>query len=278
MKIVTLKELGTKLPVGQFADGQLHKDFTLRPFKARVDRHLAVWREANEGKNQVHLAAKYLSLIVASLGRTACGLTPDGDSTPEQEYAVGDWFFADAMYIYIYSRVVNVSEWIEVPYRCPRCGTKGVVKANLLSTEVRVLEDHKELHVWVDLQDGFKVADGARPVKRLRLQPVRFRAMMLPGQGQAEIGTLTYSQLRESIVEMEGAPQGHIPTDAELDELTKRDLLRIDRQTAAIAAGPMLRTAVDCPKTKECGIKIHDALNWAFDPFFDTSVPLSALS
>lgn len=274
MRTTTIKELGSKLPIGELANGVLHKDFTLRAYKGRVDRHLAVWREANEGKSMAHLAAKYLSLIVAAAGRSAFELTPDGNSNAEQEFKVGDWYFADAMYLYVYSRIVSVSEWIEVPFMCPKCKTQGVLKADLRSTEVRVLESPAELSTWVELQDGFKI-DG-KLVRRLKLHPVRFRAMTLPGQGQTDVGSLTYSQLRESIVEMEGTQPGTIPTDADLDELTKRDLLRIDRQTSTVAAGIDLRTVVTCPK-ESCGFKVRDALNWAFDPFFDASVPLSAL-
>ena len=276
MRTCTFKELGAKLPVGVLADGQLHKDFTLRPYKGRVDRHLAVWREANEGKSMAHLAAKYLSLVVASIGNEALTLTGDGDSTSEQVFKVSDWHFADAMYLYVYSRIVNVSELIEVPYRCPRCGTRGIIKADLLSAEVRVMENPAEMYTWVDLHDGFKIASAPKPIKRIRLQPIRFRAMFQAGASQAEVGSFTYMQLRESIVELEGAPAGYIVQDSELDELTKKDLLRIDRQTNSVMAGPDLRTTVECPKA-DCGIKIRDALNWAFDPFFDSSVPSVAL-
>lgn len=277
MRTTTIQELGSKLPIGEVADGVLQKEFTLRPYKGRVDRHLAVWREANEGKNMAHLAAKYLSLIVAAAGRSAFDLTADGNSTADQEYKIGDWYFADAMYAYVYSRIVNISEWIEIPFMCPKCKTQGMMKADLRTTEVRVLESPAELVVMVDLQDGFKLASTGKLARRLKLNPVRFRAMLLPGQAQAEVGSLTYTQLRESIVEVDGAPVGTVLTDTELDELTKRDLLRIDRQTTIVAAGVDLRTTVTCPK-EACGFKVRDAMNWAFDPFFDTSVPLSALT
>jgi hypothetical protein len=59
--------------------------------------------------------------------------------------------------------------------------------------------------------------------------------------------------------------------DRDLDEMDKIDRIRINRITNEVAAGPDMRVRVPCPK---CGLEIIDPLNWTFDYFFETSVPL----
>lgn len=275
MKHTTIKEQGQNLPIGEVKDGKLVKDFALRPYKGRVDRFLNTYREANQGRSVAYLAAKYLSLIVESAAGTAYPLTETGDSSADQEARIHGWFFADFLYAYVYSRIANVSEWIEVPAVCPAAGCPytGTLRADLTSTEVTVLEKPEELFTWVDLRDGIKVGD--RVSKRLKLQAVRYRAMLLPGAAHQDVNSLSYAQLREAIVEIEGAPAGYVVLDKDLDDLSKFDLLRIDRQAGLVAAGLSMRTTILCPK---CGTPIRSAFDWNFDPFFDASVPSDLLT
>lgn len=275
MITTTVKELGMQLPVGVLKDGKLEKAFSLRPYKSKVDRYLNIYREANEGRTMAHLAAKFLSLIVESAGGVAYPLAQSGDSTVDSEGKIYSWYFADVLYAYLYSRIVNVSELIEVPYRCPRCGTKGIAKADLWTTEVKVIEKVEELSTWVDLNDGFKLENG-KTCKRIKLHPVKYQAMFAAGSGNSGVGGLSYAQLRESIAAVDETPPGYTIKDSEIDDIGKMDMLRIDRQAAIVSAGPDMRTSIDCPKA-DCGVQIKDALNWAFDPFFDSSVPLVAL-
>jgi len=275
MRKTIVRELGMQLPVGVLKDGKLDKSFVLRPYKSKVDRFLNIYREANEGRTMAHLAAKFLSLIVESAGGVSYPLAESGDSTADSEFKIYNWYFADVLYVYLYSRILNVSEMIEVPYRCQRCGTKGISKADLWTTEVKVVEKVDELSTWVDLKDGFKLENG-KTCKKLKLQPVKYQAMFAAGSGGSSTGGLSYAQLRESVSEVDGTPPGYIIKDSEIDDIGKMDMLRIDRQAAIVSAGPDMRTSIDCPKA-DCGVQIKDALNWAFDPFFDSSVPLVAL-
>lgn len=275
MHHTTIKEQGLRLPIGELKDGKLCKDFSLRPYTGRVDRFLNIYREANEGRSIAYLSAKYLSLVVGSAGGVAYPALDSGDSSADQESRIHDWFFADFLYAYTYSRIVNVSEWIEVPCVCPapRCPYTGILRADLWTTDVTVLDSPEEMYAWVTLRDGIKV--GERVCKRVRIQAVRYRAMLLPGARQASINGLNYLQLREAIVEIEGAPAGYVPTDTDLDNLSKHDLLRIDRKAGTVTAGLDMRSTTSCPT---CGAPITGALSWAFDPFFDASVPLDILT
>lgn len=275
MRTTTVKELGQRLPIGALVDGKLVKDFSLRPFKARVSRALNLYREANKGKSVAWLAAKYVSIITERVGGESFALTADGDSTPEQELRVHGMPWADVMYIYIYSRIASCGEWMEIPAACQaaKCEFSGAVRADLLTIEVTVIDDPAELHTWVTLKDGLRA--GGATCRRLRLQPVPFRATLLPGTGAADLNVMSYAQLRESIVEAEGAPDGYVLRDEDLDDVSHMDLLRIDRQAGERAAGCDLRTKVACPK---CGATLLGTMNWGFDYFFDSSVPSSTLT
>lgn len=275
MHTTTIKEQGLKLPIGQLKGGSLVKDFTLRAYKGKLVRSLNLWREANIGKPIPHLAAKYLSLVIESAAGTAYALTESSDSTSEQLLRIHDWYWGDAMYAYVYSRIVNASEWITIPVVCinPKCRYQGEVKGDLWSTEVTVMDDPNELFTWVTLRDGIKLSTG-KTCKRIKIQPVPFRAMLLGPEDQ-DIDGLNYAQLREAILEVEGAPPGYVVQDKDLEDLSHFDILRIDRQAGAAAAGVDLSTKVECPN---CKTPLHGTLVWAFDYFFDSSVPLDILT
>jgi hypothetical protein len=95
------------------------------------------------------------------------------------------------------------------------------------------------------------------------------------------MNSIGYHHFREAVDQVETNASGegkkrfdYVLTNEEIDEIEKIDVLVIDRQADKIAAGPDLRTHLECPK---CGIKILNALNWSFDHFFDLSVPMGVL-
>jgi len=282
MYTTTIKELGPKLPIGRIQGNTLLKDFSLRPYKSRIDRFMNIWREQNEGQHQALLSAKFLSLVVESFAGEALPLIAEGkekgNSTPEVMLKVLDWYWADAMYVYLYSRITTLSEFIEVPFACPmsKCGFKGMLKPNLLTTEVVVMESPEELFHWVKMRRGFKVNQNKHHVQELKLQPVKFKTLLAPGAVMEGVESLGYNQFRDSIAELKGVDRNYVITDEEIDEIERIDTLMVDRQAGKVSAGPKLRTTLECPKDK-CGGRIINALDWSFDSFFDSSVPLGEL-
>ena len=74
--------------------------------------------------------------------------------------------------------------------------------------------------------------------------------------------------------------EGDMPLNrAEIDEIERIDTVRSNHETQDIAAGPALITSVACPhkddKGKACGYVNEDAMNWSFDYFFGSSLPMS---
>lgn len=281
MRITTAKDLGTALPIGVVQGKELVKEFTLRPYKSRVDRLMNLWREANEGRHVGYEVAKLVALLVENVGKRAYALTEAGDTTPEQDLRVLDWWFGDVMYVYLRIRIQAVGARMSVPYACPHafqgrpCGHRAEAKADLEEVEVRVIESVAELKAWVKLIDGFSLSDEPKiRVSKLRLQPIPFRAFTLPGGSVEGAEAIGYNQIREAVCEVAGAGPEYILTDADLDEVSKRDQLAINRQAGQVTAGPLLRTTITCPR---CSAEIVAALDWSYNNFFDHSVPLSEL-
>jgi hypothetical protein len=268
MKIVLAKELQSNLPIGTVKGKSLLKDFSIRPFYNYIDRNIDMWKEANEGRNPGFLVAKFVSIILERVGDRSFALTEGKDSSPEQENQVLEMNYADVLYIYIYSRIHSVTEWINVPYVCEKCSHSGIVKADLLNTEVKTLESVDELNQWYTLKKGIKL-DNGNICKKIMLKPVPFKALILPGAIEGAVGSIKYQMLRESVVKIEGS-DGYIMSDDEMDRIEKIDMLSLDRQSNKISAGPDVRTRFNCPK---CKIRIIDAFNWSYDNFFDYSVP-----
>jgi hypothetical protein len=272
MRTVTVAELGQQLPIGILKNGKLEKDFALRPFKSWVDRQLSAYREAHAAtRHHGHLLAKYISLMAERVGSETFPLTAERNSMSEMEARVLSWNFADVIYMYLYSRV-QLSDKIRFPYACPNVNCKqknGVMQASLNDIEVRVIDDPKELTQWIQLRDGFKISDG-RTVKKVRLHPVSYNAQ-LTASGASGLGSLTYHVFRESVDRVDCVDTPYILRNEEIDEISRYDMITIDRQAEVITAGPKISTAGKCPS---CGVEIENMINWSFDDFFGSSIQL----
>lgn len=274
MRRTTIRELGQQLPIGfQNGDGKLEKAFSIRPYKARIDRHLGHWREANDGRTQAYLVGKFIAMITAQAGPHILSLTKDGDSTDVSELAVSKWAFADVLYVYVWTRIQELDPFLILPFKCPVCSHFGTAKFDLRDSDVAVAESVEELEHWVDLRKGMELRDGTT-VKRIKLQPITWAALYNIGAGGGQLGSHDYVQIQHSIKAVEGHDY-YTPLVQEIDTLHKIDMLIIDRAANKVSAGLDLETTVNCPKKDEdgdvCGFEITRPLDWEFDYFFDTS-------
>lgn len=274
MKIITLEELGQQLPIGVPAKGKLLKDFDLRAYKARVDRHLGEWQEANQGKYSpgqmvACKAAKFLSLIVAKYGGFPMSLTESGNSSPESELAVYNWFFADVMYVYLYKRV-QMEPGLPVPFKCPICGIEKEVTFDLRKVEVKVLEKFEELEEWVSVKEPFPLRADSGQCRKAKVTPPRWSTMTEPGVMAGDMGRTTYASMKSAIIGVNGSEAPYTLVDSELDEMSKIDLERFNR-VPILTCGPLMATPLDCP-IESCRGRIIDALDWSHEHFFERSL------
>lgn len=284
MRTTTIKEQGAKLPLGILKGGKLVKDFVLRPHNAKVDRLLNIWREANKGQHIAWEVCKYLSLVVASIGDEALPLDASGDTAVESVNRFMELNFGDVMYLWMYARIMAVEELCEIGYKCPRCLISSKLTIDLWGTEVVAIDDPKEMERWLTLKVGFTLAAGKKS-KEVCVRPAPFSSLLVEGATAGSTDSIGYAQLRECIVRLKGVDGQHILTDEEIDTLPKMDWLRLDRNAGKTTGGPKMRTPFMCEGTieedgkepKPCGNAMAHALDWSYDSFFDSSVPLGRL-
>lgn len=278
MKHTTVKELGAELPIGFVSEksNQLVKSFSLRPYKSKVDRQMNIWREANQGKPGAWLIVKFLSLLVEEAGGNYFRLDDKGDSSPELMAKILDWNFSDVIYMHMWARI-QVCAQMAVAYGCPNidCSLKSAETIiDLTSIEVSCAEKVEECKFWVDFRDGFKLPN-RKICRKIELRSIPFRAVLLPGGGQGSVDdSLGYNQMREAVSAVDGADDGYILTDEDLDELSKWDQMLINAKAGKVTAGLKMRTTLICDKCKQ---PIVRALDWSFDHFFDSSIPVKLL-
>jgi len=275
MKKTTLAELGSRLPIGFQEGNTLQKDFGLRPFKTKVDRHLAAWIKNNAGKHddvtlEACKVAKLLSLLVSHVNGAACPVTPQGDSTPEFEAQIYNWFFADVMYAYMYARVEALGSTMLLPVVCPNCRySTEEAKVDLSTTEISTVESVEELYKWVDLQHPLLLRDGRTTLQSVKIGPVRWSTYCKPGVLASEVAAFDPTSLRDSICAINrDDSKAYSMTNAEIDELHKLDFERINHQAGAVLAGPDITTTVRCPS---CNFPITGLLQWTYNFFFGLS-------
>jgi len=287
MKITTVRELGAQLPVGfPQQDGTLAKAFTLRPYKSRIDRHIGLWEEANrdqfgtdQGMQLAMKVAKFVSLIVESVGGKQLTLTEDGNSPEEREVEIAQWAFADVLYVYFYARLNSLGDQMSVDVACPSCNREYTGDDSLVfdlrDADVRLIEKPSEMDFWYKMKRPFRLRDKKTVCEQVRIAPMRWVTMQQPGvlSGSA-MGQLGYRMLADCICGINGnASQPYDFTDHEMDEMEKIDRVAIDKLAERVGGGLDLRVTVKCDN-KDCQQPITNPLNWTWDHFFGESVPL----
>jgi hypothetical protein len=279
MKTVTLKELGQQLPIGRPDGKKLIKDFSLRPYKAQIDRHMGLWNEENAGKYTpgqlvACRVAKFISLMANSWAGESVPHDDKGDSTAEAEGKVYGWHFTDVMYAYIYARA-KLDPRFPVDFVCPEanCQLEKVIAFDLRETEVVMLEDPSELECWLPITESFKLRDN-KACKKIRLQPTPWSVMTKPGVIGGNTSAIAFAAMEDAICGVNGSDAPYRMVDSELDEIGKMDTVAIS-DAMPMKAGVQLATPVSCPK-KGCKGKIADALDWTYEYFFGSSLQMLA--
>lgn len=278
MRKTTLGEQGQKLPIGVRNGRAFNKDFTLRPYKSFIDRHLGDWDEAAEGKYKAgaKVAAripKFLSLICESFGGVAMPLDDKRNSPAESELKFWGYTYADVMYAYIYSRLATLGPDLEVRFTCqnPKCKVQQRAVFDLRTLEVDVLEEGDEYESWVVLKEPIKLRDG-KLARKVRVHPVLWSSLMQPGVFSGLMSQVSFSALAGCIAGVDAVEGAYQLIPSELDEIGRQDVININRKAGLLAAGIDLETSVDCAA---CKTTHKDPLNWTFDFFFGSSLPIS---
>lgn len=278
----TVKDLGSKLPVGIMHNGKLQRELELVPIKAKVDRVMAEWKEREaESKlpGQVIAGAvpKLLSLVVRRVGEKTYPAVEDAST----ELEFHKWYYADALYAYVQARIQNLGPDVVGPVVCPhgrmgKCGFQSPSAVfDLSSADVVVADNLEELSRWVDLQQPFILSDGKTTVRSLKISPLLWSTLERPGVIGGPESVIDLATFQDIVAGINGKDEVVSLTEQDLDEMGQLDFKRINYIANEMLPGVDLRVTMICP---DCGSPIVNPLQWDYDYFFGRSIPAVLLS
>ncbi len=280
MKTIPVRELKNNLPIGILSDGKRHCDFTLRPYTGIIDRQLAMWSQENSdvqekdrAKFEFRKIAKHLSLLLERVGEVSFPLDAKGQGTAEAELRVLQMALPDVLYAYIVARIKALGEHFDLPFTCPHCKAVSKIRFDLNDIEVKVPETEDEISFWVDLKTPIPVGDRSL-ARALKISPLTLSSVVSGGYGGKVNNAMDLVAI-QSAVTAARVQSGDIPfqmSDAEVDKLTKLDILHLTRETNLRMSGPNVVLDITCPK---CGAESSDILDWSYTFFFELSFHLS---
>lgn len=283
MKIFKVSELKNYLPIGiKDENGKWHREFSLRPYKGKTDRLLALWdkeqeslKDKDQRQYEIKKVAKHIALMLERVGDLTFPTDKDGNALPSTELAVLGMNLADVMYLYIYLRIKALGNDLTIPFVCPSCGHRTGVSIDMTQIEVHVPEKPEQAAFWVKLSSPLVVKDNFT-INSFYIEPLKFHSL-------ANHSNLTVNNsmdlfaLQETVTkvnEHQGGTSYHL-SDSELDELDKKDILHLTAEASKCKVGPEPVVDVECPK---CHTETPNILDWSHTFFFEQSFLLTALN
>lgn len=262
MKPTTLGKLGAEMPVGILgSDRKLNKSFKLRPFRLKEEKELAAMKE----KGGMNLG-KYVSHVLAVMCDEIGGEKLGELKLEQRLLKISGMWMCDVLYIYTYLRVEALGDSLKANIPCNRCKEPFPFTADLQTLDVRTVDDPKELLQNVELRNGFPYQGQDR--KKITLQPVRWS--VFESRSTKDLGALQASVIQSSICGIDGVPDEQFSPvpDKALDELSKRDMVSIEKAINDRTPGPLMAISAECPT---CSSKWTMPIDWGYDSFFSHS-------
>lgn len=272
-KTVTLAEQGARLPLGiRASDGAYRKDIAVRPWRMKEERELGRIRDQNKDANVAQFVSMVLSAMCTRLGPHDF----ESMSKPEERQVhVSQMFMGDVFYAYIWLRIQAMGHELGLDVTCPRCRHSYPFVADLNTVETVVVENEEQARWEYELKAPFEVR--GKTVERLMLGPSRWNGLEMMSGNSISTGEAKAGIIRSSIVGL-GTPDWDVDeagnlrplvlTDAELDEMAKRDIEAITNSIEKHAVGPNMAVEDKCNR---CGAEIKLAIDWGYDNFFGDS-------
>lgn len=264
MQTQTLKDLQNALPIGVVRDGNLIKDFTLRPWRIREERQIGRIRERARGFTMGQFVSKVLSIMVEGIA----GEPFERKSEGERRLFLNRMFMSDVLYIYIFLRYQALGNILKMKVTCPVCRNPFDFSADLETLDVRTHERAEDIEGEVELIQGLNIKGEMR--KKLKIRPTLWAMLEgLPGPLARNEGELKIRAFRDSIIGVEGIESpGLTLTDDVLDEMVKRDIELLTREIDRFNAGADLTISDACPF---CRCQFYQVIDWGYDYFFGIS-------
>lgn len=257
---IALSQQGSALPLGISHGGQLHRDLVARPWRLAEERELGALHASAKDANM----AEYVSMVVA----TMCSrLGPHDFTTMDanaRRVAVNQMFMGDVFFAYVYLRIQSIGPDLTLQIKVP--GRQGDVKyvADLNTVDVVCADSFEAATYWHNLSTPLMIR--GQQVNRLKLGPLRWSSLEGDRRlGDGNKGVAKAMAIRGAICGSDAFPELQV-TDAELDELTKRDIEAMANAIDKNAIGPVMVI-----EDQYEGKPFKVGIDWRYDNFFAVS-------
>lgn len=262
-KVVLLKDLGPSLPVGVLeGKSSLSKEMDHKPWKLKQERQLGEMRAKHKDAN----VAQYVSMVLGTMYKNLGGLNLDDMSLSDKRGKIGRMFMGDVFYSYLWLRCVSLGHIFETHVTCPFCNFKFMLPADLNTIEVTVADDIEACKWVYELQDPFEVQ--GTTITKFEMGPARWRALENGNLGAGlNTGIAKALIIRGCIWGVPELQRGAL-SEADLDEMTKRDFEAMTAEIDARSIGPDMSIEETCPR---CTSDFKIGIDWGYDNFFASS-------
>lgn len=272
MKLITLEELGSRLPVPD-------QNGSRGEFKFKTWR-MSEEKKIGEIKKQHKQLGRFVREVFDFMLVELSGKKWDSIDGNERKLILSQMPWANVFYMWMYLRVDALGHDMKMQrIQCPQCehDIKEYV-ADLRSLEVKVagmteegaVEDKIEREIVYNLKKPFQL--GEVTVKALKLGFTPWLAMeKLPAQ-ERNFGSIKEAMLGASLLGVlteEGGDQViQMEKSKVMENLAKADIEGYYDKLDDHNGGPVLGLDIECPA---CSHKFGVPLNWTFDYFFMNS-------
>lgn len=265
LKTMSLGELGCVLPIGARTPGGFAKSFTLKPFRFKEEKDLAVLKE--QAGNVT--GGRFASLVLGTMLEEVGGTNIQGMKKMEERVAfLAAMYMPDVLYMYVYLRYEAMGEDIRLNVTCPHCRQPEPFSfvGDLRTTEVRTVTEPGAL------VNEFTLAKGL-PYRGATRQKVKTTCPLwssFESRSIRNMAAIQSSVMQSAICGLDGIPEEQwtpLP-DNVLEELPKRDYEALQRHIVSNTPGPIMKADVSC---RDCQRRLIVPLDWGYDHFFGAS-------
>ena len=261
MNKITLQELGSQLPIG-FENGQLHREFTLKPYRMKEERLIGQIYEKKQNVSMGKFVTSVLSIMIKSLG----SLNFEQMNAGERKLILSRMYVGDVIYLYVWLRLEALGNELKINLNCNHCREAFDFVADLNTIEIKTVNTPNELDTKIKLKKGLEIND--QIYKDLHLKPSTWNVMENLGNGAiSNPGKMKAQMFKSCIKDVEGIDD-FVITDHVIDEMYKIDIELLVRKIDDIHPGPVMIIEDDCPK---CGQVFTAPIDWSHDNFFGAS-------
>ena len=265
LRVVSMREQGASLPIGTLGPNErLTRHLASRPFRFRDERELTR-RKGKPAATMTQYVSEFLASMLTTFGHHDFTKLSDD----EKRLVLNQAPMADVTFAWAWLRTEALGAILEMTVQCAGCRTKFKWPADLLSTEVKVVDEVGQLARPFQLRDGIEL-DGTL-WKNVVVAPPSWNVMERLSVKQVQemgVGDISALMIRSSIVEVKGYSGSGLLNDNVLDEMSMRDVVALRAFIDENSPGPDLSAEAECPR---CGAVSSQAMDWSYASFFGKS-------